>query len=111
MKRRTLRRIPLRFVFTQLSAPVVGCTMAILSCEILKKTEILTLSTDMTSLQTLLFVVLLLAALIMYMILWGRVLVVLGALSKEEAQGYPYSRPWEKSELEEKGLRPPDQTL
>jgi hypothetical protein len=29
------------------------------------------------------------------MVLWGRILVMLGILSKEEAKGYPYSKPWE----------------
>ena len=32
------------------------------------------------------------------MYLWGRILVVIGVLSKEEAKGYPYSKPWERSQ-------------
>ena len=28
-------------------------------------------------------------------VLWGKLLVVVGVLTKEEARGYPYSRPWE----------------
>ncbi len=31
------------------------------------------------------------------MLLWGRVLVLFGALTKEEAKGYPYSKPWEEN--------------
>jgi hypothetical protein len=30
--------------------------------------------------------------------LWARFLVVLGVLSKEEAKGYPYAKPWEKDQ-------------
>jgi hypothetical protein len=28
-------------------------------------------------------------------VLWGRLLVAIGLLTREEARGYPYSRPWE----------------
>ena len=34
----------------------------------------------------------------MVIFLWGRILVLIGILSKEEAKGYPYSKPWEKKE-------------
>jgi hypothetical protein len=33
---------------------------------------------------------------ILGMVLWGRFLVVIGLLTKEEARGYPYSKPWER---------------
>jgi len=33
------------------------------------------------------------------MSLWGRILVFLGILTKEEAKGYPYSKPWGKDKL------------
>jgi hypothetical protein len=32
------------------------------------------------------------------MYLWGRILVVIGVLTKEEAKGYPYSKPWVRSQ-------------
>ncbi len=31
------------------------------------------------------------------MYIWGRVLVLLGVLTKEEANGYPFSKPWENN--------------
>ena len=34
--------------------------------------------------------------LMVFMVLWGRILVWLGILTREEAKGYPYSNPWEK---------------
>ncbi len=33
---------------------------------------------------------------ILGMVLWGRLLVVIGLLTKEEARGYPYGKPWGK---------------
>jgi len=30
------------------------------------------------------------------MVLWGRLLVVFGLLTKKESRGYPYSKPWER---------------
>jgi hypothetical protein len=32
---------------------------------------------------------------ILGMVLWGKLLVVIGLLTKEEARGYPYSKPWQ----------------
>ena len=31
-------------------------------------------------------------------ILWGKMLVFMGILTKEEAKGYPYSKPWVNKE-------------
>jgi hypothetical protein len=28
------------------------------------------------------------------MTLWGKVLIAIGLLTKEEAKGYPYAKPW-----------------
>lgn len=33
---------------------------------------------------------------ILAMVLWGRVLVVLGILTRDEARGYPYANPWRR---------------
>ena len=38
--------------------------------------------------------------------LWGRVLVLFGVLSKEEAKGYPFSEPWKQDRRRADPLRP-----
>lgn len=35
-------------------------------------------------------------ALPLSMYLWGRILVLVGILTKDEARGYPFPKPWEK---------------
>jgi hypothetical protein len=40
------------------------------------------------------FTICALLAFVFIMTLWGRVLVLVGLLTKEEAKGYPYSKPW-----------------
>ncbi len=46
------------------------------------------------------FVVLFIVTILGSMILWGRFLVLIGILDKDEAKGYPYSKPWEAKRLE-----------
>ena len=37
---------------------------------------------------------------ILAMATWGRLLVALGVLTKKEARGYPYSKPWKDRPLD-----------
>ena len=34
------------------------------------------------------------------MVLWGRFLILICILDKDEAKGYPYSKPWEEKKLQ-----------
>jgi len=91
-----------RFLFTQLSAlPVFFITMGIV---VLLLGRIIDLPSWLRerpgSAMQVLGLIVAVSAIgcvgILGMVLWGRLLVVVGLLAKEEARGYPYSKPWEK---------------
>jgi hypothetical protein len=85
---------PKKFYFTQISAPLVGFAGLFLQIGTAKHFHWLT---DFKSVsQIILLIFILVVGLIGSMVLWGRLLVVVGILTKEEAKGYPYAKPWEK---------------
>jgi len=83
-----------KYLFTQLSAPVVGFAGVFLLI------HFILLVSDFNFTRTLSHVIFFgigfIIVLMFFMILWGRILVWLGILTREEAKGYPFSRPWEK---------------
>ncbi|MFC1593876.1 hypothetical protein ACFL38_00940 [Candidatus Omnitrophota bacterium] len=82
-----------KFIFTQISAPIIGLGSCFLATIFLRKYFPIKTFTLMT---TVLGIVGYGVLLIGSMWLWGRVLVLFGILTKEEAQGYPFSKPWEE---------------
>ena len=80
-----------KFFFTQISAPIVGygtCIIAVL----LARGKISMLKNSMIA-----YVLIVPAGTIFLCSMWlrGRLLVLIGIPTKEEAKGYPYSKPWE----------------
>jgi hypothetical protein len=89
---------PKKFLFTQLSALIVGA--AGLFCLLSLTKQYFPALLDLKS-GSLFFKIAVLIALIVFglvgsLYVWGRILTSLGVLTKEEAKGYPYSKPWEK---------------
>ena len=89
---------PKKFLLTQLSAPVIGFASLFLVLILAKEHFRVFLSPKSHSLFLKVGVViaLFLFVLLGSMYVWGRILVCLGVLTKEEGKGYPCSKPWEK---------------
>lgn len=87
-----------RFVFTQISGVVAGLLGAFVAVKMLYiKMQSTFEGTDGTFpfVAVLFLAVILVGSMIGAMKIWGWLLVKIGLLSKEEAKGYPYSKPWE----------------
>jgi hypothetical protein len=82
-----------RFLFTQTTAPLIGCIAGYAVFKVFKL-----ISPSWYQKDNILHVIILgsiiVASCVSAIFLWGRVLVLLGVLSKEEGKGYPYSKPW-----------------
>ncbi|MFC1703946.1 hypothetical protein ACFL1E_04080 [Candidatus Omnitrophota bacterium] len=82
-----------KFIFTQISAPFIGGGSVILGAMFFRKHFPIQTFTLLTTVLTMVgFLVVLVGSIL----LWGRILVLLGILTKEEAKGYPFSKPWEQ---------------
>jgi hypothetical protein len=82
-----------KYIFAQASGVVVGIVLVYSVILLIKKLRPSLLQfTD--SLSMIVFTICALLAFVFIMTLWGRVLVLVGLLTKEEAKGYPYSKPW-----------------
>ena len=81
-----------KYYFTQLSAPIVGVGVALLLLAMIGKLGIL----KTVESEELKFAIISIAFLIIpiTMVIWGKILVSLGVLSKSEAKGFPWSKPW-----------------
>jgi len=86
-----------KFIFTQTSAPFICGATIIGFCLLIDKYHPVN-DRDLTLSDWFLFL-LLFILMPLSMSLWGRILVFLGILTKEEAKGYPYSKPWGKDKL------------
>ncbi len=94
-----MSKYPKRFFITQISAPFVGITGFFLLLGAVRHFNWLT---DFNSAsQIILLIFILLVGVVGSMVLWGRFLVVVGILTKEEAKGYPYSKPWENDKQQD----------
>lgn len=83
-----------KYLFTQLSVPIVGC----LSSYSVLKGLLYYFSGHFqrdSVLHVIIFGAAILAVCIIGMFLWRRVLVLFKILSKDEAKGYPFAKPWE----------------
>jgi hypothetical protein len=87
---------PKKYLFTQLSAPIIGFAGFFLLLRVTKERFPAFFDLESGSLFFIaaVFIALLLSSLLGLMFVWGRILVYLGILTKEEAKGYPYSKPW-----------------
>ena len=83
-----------KYLFTQLSAPVVGFAGVFLLIQYMH--SVLDFNFTRTLFHVIFFGIVFIIVLMSFMILWGRILVWLGILTREEAKGYPYSKPWDK---------------
>lgn len=82
-----------KYVFAQVSGVVVGIVLVYSVILLIKKLNPSLLQfTD--SLSMIVFTICALLAFVFVMTLWGKILVLVGLLTKEEAKGYPYSKPW-----------------
>jgi len=82
-----------KYIFTQGSGVVVGLISVCLPILIIRKLKP-SLFDFTDSLSIIVFAICVLLAFVFIMTLWGKVLVAMGLLTKEEAKGYPYSKPW-----------------
>lgn len=82
-----------KYIFTQGSGVVVGIIAAYLLILISRQLRP-SLSNLTDSLSITVFTIFVLLAFVVIMTLWGKVLVAIGLLTKGEAKGYPYSKPW-----------------
>jgi hypothetical protein len=91
-------RYPKKFLFTQLSAPIVGFGSWFLVLILIKDKLRSLIDSNFYSifLKISIYIVLFIFVVMVSMLIWGRILVLLGIMTKEEAKGYPYSTPWKK---------------
>ena len=81
-----------KYYITQLSAPIVGVGVALILLAIVGKLGILNNAKS----EELEFITISLVFLTIpiTMVIWGKILALLGILSKSEAKGFPWSKPW-----------------
>lgn len=84
----------IKFLFTQLSTPIIGFSSLFFGIYLVKKL-LPSFVMDLTFYKTILIGTSYIALLFGSMILWGKVLIFFKILTKEEEKGYPYSKPWE----------------
>jgi hypothetical protein len=84
-----------KYLFTQVSAPIVGCLSSYAVLRVLLYYFSGYFQRD-SVLYVITFGAAIIAACLIGMFLWGRVLVLFKILSKDEAKGYPFAKPWEK---------------
>ena len=96
-----MRRSRIRFLFTQLSAPVVWfSTVGIVGLLLVREFDALSWVDERPGSLLQVLGIGAVGAVIAFvgvlaMVAWGRLLVMIGLLTKEEARGYPNSKPWE----------------
>lgn len=86
-----------KYIFTQISAPIVGCLSSYAVLRVLLYFFSNHFQKD-SALHVIIFGVVIVAACLIGMLLWGRALLFLKILTKDEVKGYPFAKPWEKSE-------------
>ncbi|MFX0204035.1 MAG: hypothetical protein ACFFCW_48675 [Candidatus Hodarchaeota archaeon] len=88
-----------KYLFTQLTAPIAGFAGVFLLLSLAREVSPLQehLNKGIGIVGIILICILFGLGLMGGMYLWGRILIILGVLTKEEGKGYPYSKPWERS--------------
>jgi hypothetical protein len=82
-----------KYIFTQGSGVVVGL-LSVYSIILIFRKIRPSLFNLTDSISIIVFTIIVFLVFVGIMTLWGRVLVALGLLTKEEAKGYPYAKPW-----------------
>jgi len=82
-----------KFVFTQISAPVIGCIAGFTAVKLLTYFLSGWYQPDKVP-HVLFYGFTIVIACLVGIFLWGRLLVFFGVLTSEEAKGYPFSKPW-----------------
>ena len=83
-----------KYVFTQTSAPFVGCFTGYAALRMLTYFFSGWYQPDKVA-HVLFFGSVIIVTCLVGIFLWGKILVWLRVLSREEAKGYPFSRPWQ----------------
>jgi len=82
-----------KFIFSQISGALVGCSTSYIALKIL-----LYFFSDWyqhdNAMHVAVFAAFIIASCFFGMYIWGKILVLMKVLSKKEAQGYPFSKPW-----------------
>jgi len=82
-----------KFLLTQISAPIVGIASVFLIIFLTKGISP-NLFSELNFFKVSVVIIIFGIVLIGSMAIWGKILVLFKILSKEEAKGYPYSKPW-----------------
>lgn len=86
-----------KFIFTQISGPLVGCFSGYAAMKLLMYFFSGWYEGDKVS-HVAVFALIIILSCLLGMFFWGKVLIKFKILSKKEAKGYPFSRPWESNE-------------
>ena len=83
-----------KYYFTQLSAPIVGVGIVLLLLALVGKFHII--ETDNIDIVDTIIISIIFLTVPVSMVIWGKILVLFGILNKDDAKGYPWSKPWKK---------------
>lgn len=86
-----------KYIATQVSGPIFAFLIIFLLLVIVKNFYS-SLLVEMGVTKILVFLFSFLVLLLGSMVLWGRILVLFGVLTKDEAKRYPWSKPWKKDD-------------
>ena len=83
-----------KYYFTQLSAPIIALGMVLFLLAFAGKYHIV--ETDSIRHLDILIISTIFLTVPVTMVIWGKILVLFGILTKSEAKGYPWVKPWKK---------------
>lgn len=83
-----------KYYVTQLSAPIIGLGLMFVFLALVGKYHIV--ETDHIDHMDIIIISLIFLTVPITMVVWGKLLVFFGILSRSEAKGYPWSRPWKE---------------
>jgi hypothetical protein len=86
-----------KFIFTQISGPLVGSLSGYAAIKLLLHFFSSWYQGSKVTHVIILGAIIILSCML-GMFMWGRFLVIIRLLSKKEAKGYPFSKPWESNE-------------
>jgi len=84
-----------KYYFTQLSAPIIGLAAMFFFFALAGKLHII--ETDNINFLDLIVISAIFLTVPVTMVIWGKFLVLFGILNRDEARGYPWSKPWKEN--------------
>jgi|WetSurMetagenome_2_1015567.scaffolds.fasta_scaffold406460_1 hypothetical protein len=87
-----------KYYFTQISAPVIASLTGYVAVKLLKLFLGDWFQAD-NSVHVLFFGTTIVVVSLGGVSIWGKILSLIGILSKKEAKGYPFSKPWEADRM------------